>query len=174
MWWRAACSGDRGRRGLTGALLAAAVLTAACTPSERPTTGAVRHGPVDGFYLQAPAELSVETRGQGWRLFRAGEENRRTPFEIIVHTALTLPAGRGEQLRWGERSLTRFRREEGGGSAGAAVTLTFIEQVGPATIAYEETAYADGLAPVFVLPDLLRTGALQVTSTDSRPAPSDG
>ncbi|HEY8207791.1 MAG TPA: Tsi3 family protein [Myxococcaceae bacterium] len=124
--------------------------------------------PVAGYALQLAPSYAAQVRGNGWTVAPAsGGNNRREPVEISVDviTAPAPEAGRLENV--GARRLRRTEETSAGGSSGEAVTVTYLEDLGPVHIRYQQVRYVDGSAPRFELDELIRRGGLLVARAEA-------
>ncbi|RKI35454.1 hypothetical protein D7Y27_31730 [Corallococcus sp. AB004] len=144
-----------------------------CREAAPPMTALRIHPPVAGHELWLASHYKAETREHGWLVTPAsGARETRDPIQIAVDIVAGPAPDAGSTERVGARRLRRLVETSEGGSSGEAVTLTYVEALGPAaSVRYRQMRFADGLAPSFELDELIRRQGLSVAKPASDPTP---
>ncbi|CAM3940033.1 Tsi3 family protein [Corallococcus exiguus] len=130
------------------------------------------HPPVAGHELWLASHYKAETREHGWLITPAsGAHATRDPIQLTVDIVAGPAPDDGSTERVGSRRLRRSVETSEGGSSGEAVTLTYVEALGPSYVRYRQGRFADGLAPSFELDELIRRQGLSVVKPASGQTP---
>ncbi|NNB96206.1 hypothetical protein HJC10_18955 [Corallococcus exiguus] len=130
------------------------------------------HPPIVGHELRLAAHYEAKTRDQGWLVTpSSGAQETREPIQIAVDIVAGPAPDDGATEHVGARRLRRLVETSGGGSSGEAVTLTYVEALGPDYVRYRQVRFADGLAPRFELDELIRRQGISVVKTASGQMP---
>ncbi len=125
-----------------------------------------------GYELRLSSSYTAQERNQGWRVTPTpATANTREPLEIAVDVVVGPPSGGGSLERVGQRQLRRELETSEGGSSGDAVTLRYVEALGPEHVRYQQVRYADGATPRFELDALIRQGGLSVVKEQAARSP---
>lgn len=125
-----------------------------------------------GYELRLSSSYTAQERNLGWRVTPSqAAGNTREPIEIAVDIVTGPTSGGGSLERVGQRQLRREMETSEGGSSGDAVTLRYVEELGPQYIRYQQVRYADGATPRFELDVLIRQGGLSVVKDQAARGP---
>ncbi|RKG55363.1 hypothetical protein D7X30_26345 [Corallococcus sp. AB011P] len=130
------------------------------------------HPPVAGYELRLASHYAAKAREHGWLVTPDSDAHEtRDPIQIDVDIIAGPAPDAGSTERVGVRRLRRLMETSEGGSSGDAVTLTYVEALGPSYVRYRQMRFTDGLAPSFELDELIRRQGLSVAKPASDQTP---